>query len=138
MINRQRSRIPFAACAYTATRTASLALYVFIALIVMSIWRNPLRIRHEVWQVLQGPFALFVLIAAMVHIFVLGRYTTTLVMQAVSLLYAVLVTGLLLYYKIMQPVLRWNKQWKVLENRLEPVEHGLWCWSQTDTKQPLT
>jgi len=110
---------PLAGCANVATRTASLALYVLVVLVGLSIWRKKLGIKYELWQVTHGLFALFVLIAAMVHIFIVGRYTTTPIMKAVWLMYAILVTALLLYYKILLPILNWNKTWEVVENRLE-------------------
>lgn len=110
---------PFAGCANTATRMAALALYALIALVVTSVWRKRLGIRYEAWQLMHGLLALFILPAALVHIFIVGRYTTTPIMRAVWLVYAILVIGLLLYYKILLPILRWNKTWEVVENREE-------------------
>jgi hypothetical protein len=63
--------------------------------------------------------ALFVLIAAMVHINAIDHYTTTPIMRAVWLVYAILVSGLLMYHKILLPILSWNKTWEVVENREE-------------------
>ena len=110
---------PFAGCANAATRTAALALYALIILVGTSVWRKRLGIRYETWQIMHGLLALFILLSAMVHIFILGRYTTTPVMQAVWLIYAILVSGLLLFYKVLLPILRWNKSWEVVENREE-------------------
>ena len=45
---------PFAACANVATRTAALALYLLLALIIISVWRKQLRIRYEAWYVMHG------------------------------------------------------------------------------------
>jgi len=124
---------PFAGCGNLATRTASLALYALLFLVVTSIWRKTFRIPYEVWQVMHGLLSLFVLIAAMVHIFILGRYTTTPVMQTMWVLYAVIVVALILWYKIITPIARWKEPWRVVENReergdshtlvLEPVDH---------------
>ena len=139
---------PFAACANAATRTAALALYVLILLVALSVWRKKLGIKYELWQVTHGLFALLILLAAMVHIFILGRYTTTPIMKAVWLVYAILVTILLLRYKIVIPILNWNKTWEVVENRkergdsrtlvLKPVGHagysfqpGQFAWLKT-------
>jgi predicted ferric reductase len=139
---------PFASCANLATRTAALALYVLMLLVGLSIWRKKLGIKYELWQVTHGLFALFVLIAAMVHIFILGRYTTTPIMRAVWLVYTILVVALLLQYKIIVPILNWNKPWEVVENReergdcrtlvLKPVGHkgfdfqpGQFAWLKT-------
>jgi predicted ferric reductase len=125
-----------------------LALYILILLVGLSIWRKKLGIRYEVWQILHGIFSLLVLFGAMFHIFVIGRYTTTTIMRAVWLVYAILVTGLLLWYKIVLPILSLSKPWEVVENReergdsrtlvLKPVGHngfsflpGQFSWVKT-------
>lgn len=113
---------PFASCGNSATITASLALYALILLIMTSIWRKTLHIPYEAWQVTHGLLAVFILISALVHIFILGRYTTTPIMKALWLLYAIIVVGLIAWYKILTPILRWNKQWEVIENRKERGE----------------
>jgi predicted ferric reductase len=110
---------PFAGCANLASRTAALALYALILLVLTSVLRKRLGIRYEVWYVLHGLFALFVVVAALFHIFILGRYTTTVAMRTVWLMYAVLMIGLLLWYRILVPILSWNKKWEVVENRAE-------------------
>lgn len=110
---------PFAACANTATRTAVLAIIVLLLLIGSSIWRKRLGIKYELWYVFHGLAALFVLYAALVHIFIIGRYTTTPAMKIVWLLYAVIVLGLIVWYKIWTPIRNWNKRWVVVENRQE-------------------
>jgi len=68
---------------------------------------------------MRGLLALFILISALVHIFILGRYTSTALMRALWLVYAILVVGLISWYKILTPILRWNKKWQVTENRTE-------------------
>ncbi len=139
---------PFASCANLATRTAALALYALILLVLTSVLRKRLRIRYEVWYVIHGLFALFVVVAALVHIFILGKYTTTVAMRTVWLVYTILVIGLLLWYKILVPILNWSKKWEVVENRpeqgdartlvLKPVGHngfafepGQFAWLKT-------
>jgi len=110
---------PFASCGNLATTTASLSVYALLLLVVTSIWQKRFRIPYEAWQVMHGLLALFILISSLFHIFILGRYTSTNLMKAMWLLYAVLVVGLILYYKILTPILRWNKKWQVSENRTE-------------------
>ena len=110
---------PFAGCANLASRTAALALYALILLVLTSVIRKRLGIRYEVWYVLHGLFALFVVVAALFHIFILGRYTTTVAMRTVWLVYAILLIGLLLWHRILVPILSWNKRWEVVENRTE-------------------
>ena len=110
---------PFAACGNLATTTASLAVYALLLLVITSIWQKRLRIPYEVWQVMHGLLALFILIASLFHIFILGRYTTTPLMKSMWLLFAILVVGLILYYKIITPLFRWNKRWRVVGNQEE-------------------
>jgi predicted ferric reductase len=110
---------PFSGCANTATITASLALYVLLALIITSIWRKPLKIRYEIWFVIHGLFALFVVLAAQIHIFVMGRYTSTPLMKTVWLAYTVLIIYLIVWYRIIKPLINWNHKWEVVENREE-------------------
>jgi predicted ferric reductase len=139
---------PFANCANLATRTAALALYALVLLVLTSVLRKRLGIRYEVWYVIHGLFALFVVVAALVHVFILGRYTTTVAMRTVWLVYAILLIGLLLWHRILTPILSWNKKWEVVENRqeqgdartlvLKPVDHegfsfepGQFAWLKT-------
>ena len=88
-------------------------------LIGLSIFRERLHIKYELWQVTHGLLALFVLIASLVHIFILGRFTTTPLMKSMWMLYAVLVVSLILWYKILKPLADWNQPWEVVENRRE-------------------
>lgn len=139
---------PFASCGNQATVTASLSLYALILLIGLSIFRERLRIKYEFWQVTHGLLALFVLIASLVHIFILGRFTTTPLMKTMWMVYAVIVAYLILWYKILKPIFSWDQRWEVVENRaergdahtlvLKPIGHdgfsfepGQYAWIKT-------
>ena len=110
---------PFSGCANPSTIMADIAVFILLLLIASSIWRKKLGIKYELWYVFHGLFALVVIFAALVHIFIIGRYTTTYVMQAIWLLYAVLVLSLIGWYKIWTPLRNWNRKWEVVENRQE-------------------
>jgi predicted ferric reductase len=110
---------PFASCGNQATVTASLSLYALVLLIGLSIFRERLRIRYEFWQITHGLLALFVLIASLVHIFILGRFTTTPLIKSMWMVYAVIVVFLILWYKILKPIFSWDQRWEVVENRVE-------------------
>lgn len=124
---------PFASCANLATSTAALSLYAVILLVGSSLFRKQLRLRYEIWQVMHGLLAIFILVGAMFHIFIIGRFSETLLMEAMWLLYAIIVIGLILWYKIAKPILHWNRSWEMIENRkergdahtlvLKPVSH---------------
>jgi predicted ferric reductase len=110
---------PFSSCANTTTIMADVALFTLLLLISTSIWRKRLGIKYEIWYVLHGLFALVVIVAALVHIFIIGRYTSTLIMQATWLLYAALLLGLIIWFKIWTPLRNWSRGWEVVENRVE-------------------
>lgn len=110
---------PFSSCANTATITAALALYSLLVLVGTSIWRKQLKIRYEVWFVMHGLFALFVVLAAQVHIFIMGRYTSTPLMKIIWMVYTVFIIYLIAWHRIIKPIINWNHKWKVIENRRE-------------------
>ena len=110
---------PFSACANTATRTALVSVILLILLIASSIWRKQLRIPYPVWQLFHGLFAVAVTFLALVHMFVLGRYTSTLIMKLVWIAYGILIVALTGRYKIVVPLLNLRKKWEVVENREE-------------------
>lgn len=112
---------PFSSCANSHTISAALSMYALVVLVGTSIFRKPLRIKYEIWQVAHGLLAILVLWASLDHIFALGRFTSTPIMRITWLLYGIIVAALILWYKILQPILNWNKSWEVVENR---PEHG--------------
>lgn len=129
---------PFSGCAQLATWTASLSVFILLLLIASSIWRKQLRLRYEVWQFIHGIFALGVLLSALVHIFIIGRYTSTPIMKAAWMVYGVLTVGLIVWYKIYTPLKNWRRPWEIIENRVErgdartlvvkPVGHDGWTF----------
>ena len=124
---------PFASCANISTQTAVLSIIVLLLLIGSTIWRKQLRIKYEHWQFFHGIFSLIVIFAALVHIFMIGRYTSTVSLQGLWIIYSVLVLGLIGWYKIWLPFKALRHPWAVVENReergdtrtlvLKPVDH---------------
>ena len=110
---------PFASCANSLTISASLALYGVILLVLSSVFRKQLRLRYEVWQVMHGLLAIFIILGAMPHIFTLGRFSSAPLMEFMWTIYAVVMVWLIFWYKIFRPLLDWNKHWEVVENREE-------------------
>ncbi|MDX1435908.1 MAG: ferric reductase-like transmembrane domain-containing protein [Anaerolineales bacterium] len=89
---------PFSACANLSTQSALLSVAILLILIATSIWRKALRIKYEWWHFFHGIFALLVIFIALVHMFIMGRYTSTPAMQVVWVIYGVLVLGLIGWY----------------------------------------
>jgi predicted ferric reductase len=129
---------PFSDCAHIATWTAALSVLILLVLIGSSVWRKQLRLRYEIWQTLHGIFALAVLVSALVHIFIIGRYTSTMIMKLAWMVYGVLIIGLIVWYKIYTPLKNWRRPWEIVENRVErgdartlvlkPVGHDGWAF----------
>ena len=129
---------PLSACANIATRTAVFSVIVLLVQVGSSIWRKRLHLPYEVWYILHGIFALMVLVLAMKHIFTIGRYTSAPIMKAAWLVYAVLIIGLIVRYKIYTPLRNWKTPWEILENRrergdahtlmLKPLGHEGWAF----------
>ena len=65
---------PFSSCANSATITAFFSVFILLLLIGTSIFRKKLGIKYEIWYGIHGIFALIVIFAALVHIFIIGRY----------------------------------------------------------------
>lgn len=51
---------------------------------------------------------MFVVIAALLHIFILGRYTSTPVIKTIWLVYTVLIVYLIAWHRVIKPILKWN------------------------------
>ena len=139
---------PFSACANTATIAAFLSVFALLLLIATSIWRKRLGIRYEVWYAAHGLLALFIVFAALVHILVLGRFTSTAIMRLVWVIYGALVLGLIFWFKIWTPIRNWRTKWMIVDNKvergsahtlaLEPIGHsgfefmpGQFAWLKT-------
>ncbi len=105
--------------AVTSIGFASLAEFVLILLIVTSVFRKRLRIKYEIWQVMHGLFAFFILVASLVHVFVLGRFTAAPMMKTMWLVYGIIVVSLIIWYRILKPITHWNKRWEVVKNKAE-------------------
>jgi predicted ferric reductase len=72
------------------------------------------------------------------HIFVIGRYTSTPIMQMAWMVYVIMIIVLIVRYKIYTPLKNWKEPWEVVENRkehgdahtlvLKPVGHNGWTF----------
>ncbi|MFN2195375.1 MAG: ferric reductase-like transmembrane domain-containing protein [Anaerolineales bacterium] len=110
---------PFSDCANSLTIPAALALYGLILLVISSAFRKQLRLRYEVWQIMHGVLAILIILGALPHIYTLGRFSNTQLMKFMWTVYAVIVVWVIAWFKIIRPILNWNKRWEVVENRAE-------------------
>lgn len=110
---------PWAACANQTTATAALALYAVLLLVVTSLWRKKLRLKYEAWQIIHGVLALVAVLGALVHFFTIGRYTTTNALRIVWVVYSTVFVYLIVWNRLLKPIVHWRRPWQVVENRVE-------------------
>jgi predicted ferric reductase len=110
---------PFSDCASRSTITAFVALLAVLLLVATSIWRKQLRLKYEIWQIAHGLLALVAVLGALFHIFIMGRYTSMPQMQVVWGVYSVVLIYLIVWNRLIKPILHWRRQWEIVENRVE-------------------
>ncbi len=95
------------------TRFGLLALVGLIVLTAISVWRQPLRISYEVWQLAHGVLAVLVVSAALVHIFLTGYYVDQPWKRLFWLAYSLSLIGLLVWVRIVKPIQLNRRHWRL-------------------------
>jgi predicted ferric reductase len=102
-------------------RWGTISLYLLILLIVLSVGRKLLRINYEWWQLSHQLLAPAVLVLALLHIFAVAGFTSTLPMKSIWLIYAAGVLAITFYHRVLMPLKSWRRPWTVVRN---VIEHG--------------
>lgn len=115
-------------------RFAAISVVALIVLVVFSVWRKRLRISYELWQVSHGILAVIVVLFALLHVSLVGFYVTGVVRHVVYDGYIGLLIFLLVWVRIVSPLRRRQRPWRVIEVRkergetstlvIEPVGHA--------------
>jgi predicted ferric reductase len=128
-----------------ASRLGLVALAALITTVVVSIFRERLRLDYERWRGAHILLAVIAIVFAQAHVSLAGLYTNTAWKHAVWIASAVLMGGLILYLRVVRPLWQRNFRWRVAEVRaelgdtsvlaLEPIDHpgltfspGQFCW----------
>lgn len=98
------------------------AIAVLVALILLSVWRRRLHMSYEAWQVSHGVLAIGVVALALAHIDGVGYYTHGLVRQVLFDLLSVSTIGLLVWTRIVRPLAREQRRWRVRGVQREAAE----------------
>jgi predicted ferric reductase len=96
-----------------------LALFLFLVLIVSSLWRKQLRIDYDRWRIWHGLLAVAALLLAIAHIQGVGYYTHALWKQVVWSSYSGLWLFVLGYIRIFKPLRLSRQPYRVSEVRRE-------------------
>jgi predicted ferric reductase len=104
-------------------RLGVLSLAALVAIIVTSVWRKALRLNYEVWRVAHDVLAVIVMVAALLHVELVGHYVSGTWRQVLWAVMSLAVLGLVAWVRIVKPLLLRRRPWVVTEvvPRLEDV-----------------
>jgi predicted ferric reductase len=96
-------------------RFGVIAVVALLLLVGTSIWRTALRLNYEVWRVAHGILAAAVMIAGLAHVVAVGYYVSGLVHRVVWSIMSLCVVGLIIWVRVIKPVLILRRPWRVRE-----------------------
>lgn len=111
---------PFWEATFSMWRWGALAFYGLLLLIALSIFRRRLKISYEWWQFTHALLAMFVVLSALIHMFMSGHYSGARPMRGLWALYFLNLTGLVVWYRLIRPLRLWRRPWEVVSNIPEP------------------
>jgi predicted ferric reductase len=98
---------------------AFLSIFALIALVVTALWRARLNIRYETWHLGHIVLALIAIAAGLVHMMGSGFYMTDPWKRALWIGLAIFWVALLLYVRLIKPLLMLRRPYRVAEVRKE-------------------
>jgi predicted ferric reductase len=106
-------------------RFGVLSVAALLVVVATSLWRKRLRIRYEVWRILHDALSFVVVLAALVHVELVGHYVAGWWRQALWALMSSTVLGLLVWVRVVKPLLLRRRPWRLVE----VVERAEDVWS---------
>jgi predicted ferric reductase len=117
-----------------ASRSALIATAILLTTVVLSIWREKLKLDYEAWRLTHILLGVGAIVFAQLHASMAGLYINTAWKQALWIVMAVLMVSFVAYLRLVKPVRQRNDGWRVVETRaergdtttlvLEPVDHA--------------
>ena len=101
-------------------RAAVTALVALIVLVIISIWRKPLKIDYTRWRIAHGLLATAAMVLGLVHIMLVGHYTGSPLARALWIIYGAFFVGLLLWVRVIKPFLLLRSPYQVIDVREQP------------------
>lgn len=86
-------------------RAGVTALLALIVLIAVSVWRKRLNFEYTKWRIWHGILATGAVVLAMMHVVLAGHYINTPIKQGLWIGYGVFWIGLLVYVRIIKPLI---------------------------------
>ena len=100
------------------------ATVAMLALIVLSLWRRPLRIGYEAWRVSHALLGIAALVLAQIHVSTTGLYVSAAWKHTVLVAWSAAFVGLIAYLRLLKPLALRRRPWRVVEVR--PDVAGTW------------
>jgi predicted ferric reductase len=94
-------------------RAAVAATLLLIILIALSLWRKQIGLDYTPWRVSHGILGALILILAMIHVILVGIYINTPLKEILWTVYGAIWIVLLLYVRILKPLLLLRKPYEV-------------------------
>jgi predicted ferric reductase len=89
------------------------ALLALIVLIVISVWRRPLRLSYEAWHIMHTVLALVLVVGALLHVFFVDEYVSSLWKQVLWGLMSAAFVGLLVWVRLVKPRRALARPWRL-------------------------
>ena len=94
-------------------RFGLLAVICLAAVMVTSIWRKPLRIRYEHWQVAHALLSTIAVVAALVHVELVHYYIASLWKRGLWAAMTAAFVAVVVWVRLVKPVTRLRRPWEV-------------------------
>jgi predicted ferric reductase len=102
-----------------ASRSAWVAVFALVAIVVTSQFRERLKLDYEWWRTSHLVLGVIAVVFAQLHVSLAGLYTNTAWKQAIWIAIAVVMVGMVAYLRLVTPALQRRYCWKVVEVRPE-------------------
>jgi predicted ferric reductase len=98
-----------------ASRFGLLSIAALLVTVPVSLLRERVRMDYEHWRLLHLLLGVAAIIAAQVHVSLAGLYTNTTWKQAIWIVMAAFMVGLVIYLRVLKPARQRNYAWRVAE-----------------------
>jgi predicted ferric reductase len=116
-----------------ASRFALLSLVALVTMAVTTLYRKELKFDYEYWRLSHLALGVAAVVFAQLHVSMAGLYTNTFWKHAIWVIIAIIMVGIVVYLRLVKPLVQKGNQWRVAEVRpergktwtlvLEPVGH---------------
>lgn len=106
---------PFSGAILWMWRWGVIAFWALLLLVLLTAARKHLKISYEGWQVMHRGLALLVVPCALIHVVEIGHYSHSIAMECLWGAYIAMILGILIRYRILEPIKLWRRPWEVSE-----------------------